>query len=125
MDVLDSALYVRGAVHVGEPKSDDARSFDQLGTYFKSRQLPADLGFLHRLGRVVLRGLEPLRAQVIREQGCYGSEIPGIVTGRVLVTRWALDHGHPGAWSVPPNGPLPPPEPRAPGTPACPAPGGR
>jgi hypothetical protein len=67
-DVLESALYVQGAVHLGQPKDDDERSLAQLGTYFMSAQLPADLKFLRRLGRVVLRGLEPLRAQVASEQ---------------------------------------------------------
>jgi hypothetical protein len=66
-DLIDFGANVAGAVHAGIAKSEKERVLDELGRRTFLGGVSATLRQLRSIGRVVLKGLEPLRIAVAAE----------------------------------------------------------
>lgn len=63
-DVIQHAAYVGGILHPGQPKNHRQEVFQELRNTWNIGGLEAGLRLLQAIGRVVRKGLEPLRRQI-------------------------------------------------------------
>jgi hypothetical protein len=68
-DLIRSLANVEGGVHLGEPRNDAEAAASAIARMMRLGQYPAGVRTLMAVGRVVTKGLEPLRAQVVLERG--------------------------------------------------------
>lgn len=66
-ELIQHAAHVKGGVHLGEPKSDKDRALSELASSLSIGGYSAGTGPMKAIGRVVLKGLQPLRALIEEE----------------------------------------------------------
>jgi hypothetical protein len=66
-DLIDHAAHVGGAIHLGEPRTEREKALSDLAAQINIGGYAAATRALQALGRVVLKGLAPLKARVERD----------------------------------------------------------
>ena len=66
-DVVLQAANVAGAVHAGRPRTPGEMQLAGIGSEIHIGGYPASVGLLLAIGRVVVRGLHPLREKVLAD----------------------------------------------------------
>lgn len=69
LDLIKFQSHVQGAVHSGDPRSDKEKVLKNAEETFTVGGMPGGLRSIKAIGRVVLKGLEPLKQEVLRAQG--------------------------------------------------------
>jgi hypothetical protein len=64
-DIVKQFANVQGAIHVGMPKDEKEKHLKQLTETLGIGGLPAGLRLLYPIGRVIRKGLEPLKKQIL------------------------------------------------------------
>jgi hypothetical protein len=64
-DVIDQLANVEGAVHSGEPDTAHRKAVQALGKFYSRDGLPGVVREVKLIGRIIVRGLSPLRDAVI------------------------------------------------------------
>ena len=68
-DVIDQLANVEGAVHSGDPDTDRQRAIQAAGKFYSRAGLPGIVSQVRLLGRITVRGLNPLRDAVLAARG--------------------------------------------------------
>jgi hypothetical protein len=64
-DVIDQLANVEGAVHVGNAKDERQRAVQAAGRFYSNAGLPGVVSHIKLIGRITVRGLNPLRDAVV------------------------------------------------------------
>jgi hypothetical protein len=65
-DLISHAANVRGGVHLGQPHTEKEKALSELASTLEIGGYPAATSVLQAIGRVALKGLAPLRAEIER-----------------------------------------------------------